>query len=641
MRLCVGDLEADGLLDTATTVWCGVFKDYDSGEVSKFYPGSHVDFIAAMLAHMDSYDAVSMHNGIGYDWPLLEKLHGYHYQGQKIDTLILSRLIFPKRQRPWGMKGKAGPHSVESWGYEFGIQKPEHEDWSQFSLDMLHRCTEDVEIQTEIHKHIERQKGWSRAKKLTLKLFEILQQQEEYGWLMDQEWMHKSVSMLTHWIRKIDEQVVPNLPLRLVKPKKTKGKYDYIKKPFLKSGAYSDVVERWYALHNIDRSACVVGPFSRVDYERVDLNSNDQTKEYLLAEGWIPEKWNYKKEKGRLVKDVNGQLIPTSPVLNGDDPFEGVDGMTGKLIAKRVQCRHRKSQIEGWFKKLRPDGRLSQIISGMAATGRLTHKQIVNVPGGDSFFGKWMRKCFTCREGFVIVGTDSAGCQNRMLAARVGNPTFTDILINGDKEKGTSIHQVNQRAIKEVAGYDVTYRNSKNLNYAFMFGARDPKLGSIIGRGNEAGARIRAAMLSVAPGFEDVIAGLVKEWRASAQSKINRWGRREYYNGYITGLDGRPVLIESEHMLLVYALQSDEAIMMQYALLFLYKWCTERGWIHGEHYGFVANVHDEFQAEVRDDLAAEFAEMAERSIATAGEYLKIQCPHVGEADIGRNWWETH
>ncbi len=30
MRKCVADLEADGLLDTATRVWCGVFKDRDT-----------------------------------------------------------------------------------------------------------------------------------------------------------------------------------------------------------------------------------------------------------------------------------------------------------------------------------------------------------------------------------------------------------------------------------------------------------------------------------------------------------------------------------------------------------------------------------------------------------------------------------
>ncbi len=37
MRIATGDLEADGLLDTATKVWCGVFKEQD-GTVRKFRP---------------------------------------------------------------------------------------------------------------------------------------------------------------------------------------------------------------------------------------------------------------------------------------------------------------------------------------------------------------------------------------------------------------------------------------------------------------------------------------------------------------------------------------------------------------------------------------------------------------------------
>ena len=63
-------------------------------------------------------------------------------------------------------------------------------------------------------------------------------------------------------------------------------------------------------------------------------------------------------------------------------------------------------------------------------------------------------------------GTDSAGCQNRMLAARVGDDNFTKILLEGKKEDKTSIHYVNQAAVRNIAGYDITYGNSKNLNYA-------------------------------------------------------------------------------------------------------------------------------------------------------------------------------
>ena len=109
--------------------------------MNKFGPNE----VPQMMDFMDTCDVCVMHNGVGYDWPLLRKLYGYEYQGKKIDTLLMSRLQQPERSRPIGCN--AGPHSIEAWGMRLGRSKPEHEDWSRFSKEMLHRCTEDVEIQ--------------------------------------------------------------------------------------------------------------------------------------------------------------------------------------------------------------------------------------------------------------------------------------------------------------------------------------------------------------------------------------------------------------------------------------------------------------------------------------------------------------
>jgi len=644
------------LLPTATKVWCGVFKDIKSKAVVKFGP----DEIEKMLKYMDKVDVLIMHNGIGYDWPLLEKLHGYVYKGKKVDTLLMSRLQKPDRMLPFNMpsKGKrVGPHSVAAWGYRVGRGKPDHEDWSQYSDEMLHRCSEDVEIQHLVYEELLREAkglGWRNAHLLTFDLFTILQKQEQYGWLVDQPHMHKSISMLSHMIDRIDRIVIPKLPMVVeIEESKVRGEVGYIKKPFLKSGQYSAATLNWilyiskssyeaYRLEEFEEpeDRFVMGPFCRVKFRQVDLNSNKECTAHLLAEGWIPDEWNYKKAGKKLVK-VKGQLVKTSPKLSQKDKFIGVEGLTGRLIARRIQCRHRRSNIEGWLKNVRADGRISGRVSGIAATGRAKHAGIVNVPGGEAFFGKMMRKAFICKEGFKVVGTDSAGCQNRMLAARVGDDNFTKILLEGNKEDKTSIHFVNQRAIKKIAGYDVTYGNSKNLNYAFMFGASDNKLGSIIGEGKDAGTKMREALLSVSPGFAALVEALTEEWKSNAQTRMNDWGKPEFYNGWIKGLDGRPIWIASEHMILVYMLQSDEAIMMARAYVMLYERATERGWKWGKDWAYLVWMHDEVQCEVREDLAEEFASVAEQCITDAGEYYNIACRHEGESDIGLTWFDTH
>lgn len=639
-----GDLEADGLLQHATQIWCGVFKDIKTGKKWKFYPEQVDD----MLTFLRKVDVLIIHNGIGYDMPLLRKLHNFHFKGQVVDTLLMSRLQDENRRMPFGCPyvkpdGKRiGPHSIEAWGYRVGRGKVEHEDWSVFTEEMLHRCDEDVEILHLTYDYLmEEGRGynWVPAHKLTFRLFEILQQQEDYGWLADKPYMERCVRFTTYFMNKIDRIVMPLLPdvLEVLETKK-EGSYGWVKKPFLASGSYSASVIRW--LEDTGTSAMekvVGGPFTRIKYRKVNIDSSDEVKRYLLSIGWVPEHWN-----------TNDAGERTSPKMSVDEPFLGLTSRIGKFIAKRIQIRHRRSQIEGWLERIRSDGRIPSRVSGLAATGRAKHSDIVNVPGAEAFFGKQMRKCFICKEGFKIVGTDSAGCQNRMLAARVKDPFFTETLINGTKEAKTSIHWVNVRAIKNVAGYDVSYGTAKGLNYAFMFGASDKKLGLMIGKGPDAGARIREALLSVSAGFADLVAKLTAEWRGNAKTRKRtiktKWGDRvvdEYYDGWVVGLDGRPIKIASEHTILVYVLQSDEAIMMSAAYCMLYKRATAKGWKFGRDWGFLTWMHDEFQCEVREDITEEFAELANNCIVDAGKYFKIDCPHEGESAIGNNWYETH
>jgi hypothetical protein len=654
VRICVGDLEANGLLAEATKVHCGVFKDIKTKEKVKFSPLNGEKYIEEMLAYLDTVDILIMHNGIGYDWPLLKKLYGYDYKGRRVDTLIMSRTQNPKRIVPHNCPNKGvGPHSVEAWGYRVGRGKPEHNDWESFSPEMLHRCDEDVEIQHLIYDALMQEgKGynWRAAHLLNFDLFTILQEQEKYGWLVSREQIDRNISLLSHWMNRFDKILIPLLPdVLVIEETKKAGEYGWVKKPFKVNGQYNDNMVKWFldtsktSYEQIDRMDRreVGGPFCRVSYRRVNLDSNDEAKAYLLAEGWIPEQYNYKKVDGKLVRDAAGNLIKTSPKLSYDESFEGITSNSGKFIAKRVQCRHRRSVLEGWIDLIRPDGRISGRVTGLAATGRATHGGIVNVPGAEAFFGKSMRKCFICKPGFKIVGTDSAGCQNRMLAARVGDDAFTKTLIEGKKEDKTSIHHVNQHAVKTIAGFDVSYGLAKGLNYAFMFGASDNKLGMMVGGGKEAGARVREALLSVSAGFAILVDTLLKEWRGNAKRRLNKWGKPEYYNGWVVGLDGRPIMIQAEHTILVYLLQSDEAIMMAKAYTMLYHRAKERGWVHGVDYGILIWYHDEWEAEVREDIAEEFAEMSAQCIVDAGGYYKIACPHEGESKIGESWYDVH
>lgn len=628
MKVAFFDLEANGLLPTATTTHCGVFKDKDTHEVFKFRPYQ----IQKMLRFMDTYDVLIAHNGIGYDFPLLKQLYGYEYKGKKVDTLIMSRLLNPKRQVPYNCPDKGiGPHGIKAWGYRVGRGKPDHDDWENFSEDMLHRCTEDVEILELVYNALmEEAKGgnWKKAFLLSFKLFENLQKQEAFGWLVDRPHMDKCIRQLTTWIRRIDSVIVPKLPMILeVEELKKEGEYTYVKKPFLKSGKHSESVVKWCASNNISPDLCpVVGPYTRVTFRVTNLDSGQETKDYLLRSGWEPLEWN---------TNDNGER--TSPKLSKDDPFDGIEGKIGKLVAKRVQCRHRRSSVEGLINLIRADGRISSSVNTLAVTGRLTHRNIVNIPKAGSFFGNQMRAIFVCPPGRVLVGTDSDACQIRMLCGRMGDPVYTDNVLNGKKEDGSDIHSVNMRAAG-LPDRDA----AKTFFYGFLFGAGDGKVGKIVKGTATDGKRLKTQFLQGLPALGDLLNTLTTEWKKTARQKFNaKFNRMEYFNGTITGLDGRPIVVPSEHQILVYLLQSDEAIMMTAAYNRFHQRMDKLGYTFGVEYGTVCFYHDEFTVECDEGIADVVQKESEDAIAWAGAYFKILCPHLGQGKQGRSWYAIH
>ena len=638
-RVYTGDLEADGFLDTATKVWCGVFKNLDTGEKVKFHIGdNHYDYIDAMLCWLDgNVDVLIMHNGVGYDWPLLRRLYKYEFKGRKVDTLLMSRLQRPDRRSPPNCPNKIAPHSIEAWGYRLGRHKPDHNDWSKFSIEMLHRCEEDVEIQHETFKALlveGRGQKWRNAHMMTLKLFERLQLSEEYGWLVDREHMDNCIRMLDRWIALIDRAVSPHLPIIVeVDEIKKNGEYSYVSKPFKKDGTLSKQAISWgVGYDNADRVGDIndgfniVGPFSRITFRKVDLDSNLETKNFLLKEGWEPKEWNYNEAGDK-----------TSPKLSKDDPFEGVNKGVGKLVAKRVQCRHRRSTISGLIDLIRPDGRISAVVSGIATTGRAKHAGIVNIPRATSFFGKQMRRIFIAKPGWVLVGTDSDACQVRMLAARMGEETFTNAVLHGKKEDGTDTHSLVMKAA-ELKNRD----EGKKLFFTVVFGAGDEKAGKVLSGGAKEGAEAKAKLFNKMPALKQLISKLNIEWKNNSKKRfIPKWGNVQYYDGWVEGLDGRPIFINSEHAVLVYVIQADEAIMMSLAYLKFHQWMEKYRYKWIEDYGTVCWYHDEFTVECRPEIAKHVAELAEQSIEWAGKYLKIKCPHKGDATIGNNWAEVH
>lgn len=233
----VFDLESDGLLREATIIWCIVLKNLETGHVDKCY--SDGDIYLALKA-LEEAKIIIGHNICGFDIPLIKKLHpDFEVKGKIRDTLCMSKLFDPDRQL----------HSLESYGLKFGRAKPEHDDWSAFSHEMLHRCAEDVEINTMLYKYLvdKECKGWDWVEAIELEqAFAADQAQQELNGVdIDIGAATKLIERLDTEIAIVDSQLYRQLPYYV----KNKGP---VNKPFKKDGSYSKMVTDWIGVVNED-----------------------------------------------------------------------------------------------------------------------------------------------------------------------------------------------------------------------------------------------------------------------------------------------------------------------------------------------------------------------------------------------------
>jgi DNA polymerase I-like protein with 3'-5' exonuclease and polymerase domains len=191
--------------------------------------------------------------------------------------------------------------------------------------------------------------------------------------------------------------------------------------------------------------------------------------------------------------------------------------------------------------------------------------------------------------------------------AKWDNGAYATELLEGD------IHTANQTA----AGLP-TRDNAKTFIYAFLYGAGDAKIGSIIGKGQDAGRQLRENFLKKTPALK-----YLKEAVEKASSR-----------GWLVGLDGRQLPIRSQHAALNTLLQSAGALVMKKAATFLLGHLTT-------DWAFVANVHDEWQIEAKEDIADYIGQVSVQCIRESGNYFSFRCPLDGEYRIGNNWAETH
>ena len=551
-----------------------VTKDIDSGEVRTWKQAS------SLLEYLKGVSLIVMHNGISFDAPVLNRLWKTKIRlNQVYDTLIVSRLLDPSRETG---------HSLEAWGRTLGFNKIDYTAVWQWMMDrkeeykgecfdfpisdlLNHYCIRDVEVTAKLYLHLvselEQKQFSQESVDLEHRVASIIAKQERAGFKLDQ--IH-TTCLLTDIKSKV-------------------------------AGIYERMQERWPPV-TLERYSDKTGKRLKDSVVTFNPGSRQQIGERLKELGWKPKEFT----------DTGQPKIDETVLANVKIP-------EAQIIAEYLMLNKRISQIESWLEAVGKDGRVhGKVITNGAVTGRMTHSSpnMAQIPNAGSIYGPECRECWTVEDGNVLVGCDASGLELRMLAHYMEDEAYVRTVCEGSSKDGTDVHTVNQRAAG-LASRD----NAKTFIYAFLYGAGDAKIGSIVGGSAKDGEKLKAKFLAKTPALAKLL-GRIKKSAA---------------RGFCKGLDGRRIWIRSEHAALNSLLQGAGAVVMKKALVLFDDKVTANKW----QIKYVANVHDEAQIECPKDIAEEVGKAFRQSIIEAGEAFKLRCPLDGEYKIGRNWRETH
>ncbi|TFU06146.1 DNA polymerase [Polymorphobacter arshaanensis] len=650
----VFDVESNGLLDTATVIHCAVMKDVDTLQVHGFRP----DQIPAFLKLYRAAKLLIGFNCIKFDCALIEKLHGVTVpQDRVLDLMNLGRLVFsdiksldfpkakaskeyqsklaaheadrahriemglpdigPSRLKPVPLfPGQfVGRHSLEAWGYRMGgglkgdyskdMKALGLDPWASWNPEMHAYMLQDAEVTHDLFRHLETFQASQQSIDLEMRVAWLCAKIERNGWPLDVRAAEQLYMTLVAERESLRTQLVTLFP-----PWRTRLPDFIPKRPNRTLGYLAGVpVERWKT-HEFN-------PASR-----------DHIADRLIEKyGWKPTEFNEAK------KDADGNTVTVGKPVIDDKVLKKLPYPEAQQLARFFMLQKRIGQLgegaQAWLKVVREGKIHASYTTNGAVTGRATHSypNIAQVPSLSAEFGRDCRALFNVPRGWKQLGVDQAGLELRCLASFMvafDGGAYIDIVLNGDIhwENAKALFGLPEDTVRDDNNPDhVRYRGvAKTFIYAFLYGAGDAKLGSIVKKGAAEGKKLRARFLKKFPALERLI-----NYVKNAAKK-----------GWLKGLDGRKLPIRSPHAALNTLLQSAGALICKQWIVDSEDALKAAGLRHGWDGDFVILgwIHDELQIAVRDvdGLVAKVAEIVIGVARDVGRHFPSwKCPTDGSA----------
>ena len=365
------DIETDGF--NPSKIHCIVAKDIDTNTIIIFDPERMYSF----KNWAKDVDTFIMHNGLSFDAPVLNRLlNAEILPGNIIDTLILSQLFNPIREKGHGLK---------AWGEKLNILKGgEGVNFLVYNKAMLDYCIQDVHITHAVYNELKKEsKGFSKESiDLEHDIRLIIDQQEKNGFAFD--------------IRKAQELLAK-----------------------LKDDIYD--LEQW-SLEEFDPT--IVEMKTKTKEIPFNIGSRQQIADRLMKRGWKPKQYTDKKN---II--INETVLKTikEPELK----------LTAERFSKYFLLQKRAVMVESWIEACDDTNRVhGRVMTLRTVTGRMAHNSpnMAQVPAVYSPYGKDCRGLWTISDPrtYKLVGTDASGLELRCLAHYLNDTNYTDEILNGD-----------------------------------------------------------------------------------------------------------------------------------------------------------------------------------------------------------------
>jgi len=629
------DIETDSL--DATRVWCICTED-EKGHKQEFqYPDTISEEGKRFEALLLQYDTYVFHAGLQFDVPTLNRLLKKQVidPTKVVDTLVLSRLFNYMRK---------GGHSLDSWGSDTGVAKDHFSDFTHLSPELLQRCHSDTASTMLIYKKLKYLVG-TPASDIEHYITLVCEQMHTDGFYFDtakanallQE-VERSTKVLEANMRMAFEPKLALVKTLKYRTKDDGEEYTTVAKARLKY--YKTEVKE-------DELLCydwvAFNPSSPVD--RIDR---------LWDAGWKP----YEKTKGAIEFSRTGHNLSAEEHKKKKKRFDtyGYTCSEGNLstlpasapagartLAQWLTLEGRRRSLVEWIGSVDPsDSRIHGTFFHLGAwTQRLSHAapNEANIPAAfhsnteeltpveevkRDYNGR-MRAlwCVPDKPEYWLVGTDADSIQLRILAHAMRSEAYVQAIVHGDKSQNTDIHNMNRKALSLE---HITRDDAKTFIYAFLLGGGLDKLAHILKTDVDTAGVAVETFLSSIPGLKKL-----------KLETIPRIASR----GYFLGLDGRKVLVPSQHKTLAGMLQAGEAVVMKHATRIWREQLKSEGLMH--RVKLCTWPHDEWQTEAQGtkDFAVYIGEVQCKAIEQAGVELDLFCPLAGQYKVGKTWEETH